>query len=463
MAKTNAERQKLYRTNLAKDKVKAEEMKKKVRFRNNTIRKNLDAKSLENLRRRQKDASKKYREKLKSKCLNNHPSSTYTSRQTLGKAVQRTLRALPKDAQKRNHVVHHIAQLFDIVPKAIDTHKREQRSLSIDIKNSVVNFYNRDDISYQMPGKRDFIVVDDDTGQRITLQKRILLFSIREAYELFLVENQNQNLSLSVTSFNEVRPVNVLVQSSMPHRNCLCSYHENVNLLLKSLSKHINGVNLNSLQAFSSILVCDEENEECMFSRCSLCSNNFNLKIRKNVINPNKQIQWYQWTTKNGFSRKEEFNGSILQCLATLEEQSQSFLCHVFIKRQQSAYFERLKLNLDNETICMQVDFSENFHIDVQDAIQSSFYSKDSVSLFTCYIWHLNGGYSRVYVSDDLSHDKYYVGAALEHLFGDLKGKFQHLKRVHVFSDGAAQQFKRRYLFRNLCRLSEKFKVATAT
>lgn len=122
-----------------------------------------------------------------------------------------------------------------------------------------------------------------------------------------------------------------------------------------------------------------------------------------------------------------------------------------------------MKLNLDNETICIQVDFSENFHIDVQDAIQSSFYSKDSVSLFTCYIWYLNGGYSRVYVSDDLSHDKYYIDAALDHLFGDLRDKFQHLKRVHIFSDGAAQQFKQRFLFRNLCRLSEKFKVVTAT
>ena len=60
--------------------------------------------------------------------------------------------------------------------------------------------------------------------------------------------------------------------------------------------------------------------------------------------------------------------------------------------------------------------------------MQSSFYSKDSVSLFTCYIWHQNGDYSRIYVFDDLSHDKYYVGAAVDHLFGDLKSNFQHLK-----------------------------------
>ncbi len=165
-----------------------------------------------------------------------------------------------------------------------------------------------------------------------------------------------------------------------------------MNLLLQPLSNHVSCLDLNSLQTFSSTLVCSEENEECMFSNCSLCSNNFDLEIQRNIIDPNKQIQWYQWTMKHGFSKKEEFSGSVLECVQILKEKVESFLSHVYIKRQQSAYFERLKLNLDNETICIQVDFSENFHIDVQDAIQSSFYSKNSISLFTCYIWYLNGG-----------------------------------------------------------------------
>jgi CRISPR/Cas system-associated exonuclease Cas4 (RecB family) len=211
MAKTNAERQKLYRVNLSKDTLKAEETKKKARLRDNTRRKNLDAKSLEKLRLRQKNASKNYRDKLKGKRLNNNQSSTYKSRQTLGKAVQRTLKSLPKNPHRRHHVVHHIAQLLDVIPKSIDKHKREQRSISIESKKSVTQFYNRDDISYQMPGKRDCITVDDDNGQRITLQKRILLFSIREAYQLFLAENKHANVRLSATSFRELRPIYVLV------------------------------------------------------------------------------------------------------------------------------------------------------------------------------------------------------------------------------------------------------------
>ncbi|CAF1573778.1 unnamed protein product [Adineta ricciae] len=459
MTKTNAERQKLYRINLSKDKSKLELVKAKARRRDNARRKNLDARSLENLRLRQKNASKRYREKLKSKGLTNSRSSTYQSRQTLGKAVQRTLKALPKDPNKRHHVVHHIAQLFDVIPKSTATAKREQRSLSIETKRAVEQFYNRDDISYQMPGKRDCVTFNDDNGQRVTVQKRILLCSIRETYQLFLAENKDPNISLSTTSFTELRPIHVLLQSSLCHRSCLCSYHENVNLLLKSLSKHVKSTDLNSIQTFLSAPVCNEQNEDCMFSRCSSCSNNFDLKVYQNIIDPNKQIQWSQWTSQNGFPTKEEFTGSVKRCATVLKEQIGTFLAHVFIKRQQSAFFENLKSNLDDQTICIQVDFSENFHIDVQDAIQSSFYSKDSVSLFTCYIWHSNGGQSYVCVADELSHDKYHVNAALEHIFQKLKSQFSNLKEVHVFSDGATQQFKQRFLFRNLCRLSAKFKI----
>ena len=336
---------------------------------------------------------------------NKHESLTYKNRQALGKAVQRTIRSLPKDPNKRNHVIHHIAQLFDVMPKSIDKHKLEQRSLPVELKKAVIQFYNRDDISYQTPDKRDYIIVEDDDGQRITLQKRILLCSIRETYQLFLTDKQYANVSLSLTAFRELRPMNVLVQSYMSHRRCLCSYHENVNLLLKSLSKYINSLDLSSLQAFSSALVCDEANEDCMFRHCSLCSNNFDSKIQKNIIDPNKRIHWYQRTFKHGFSKKEEFNGSVNKCVTVLREKVESFLTHVFIKRQQSTFFENLKSNLNDETICIQVDFSENFRIDVQDAIQSSYYSKNFVSLFTCYIWHLNGGRSCVYASDDLSHE----------------------------------------------------------
>ncbi|CAF4060912.1 unnamed protein product, partial [Rotaria sp. Silwood1] len=70
MAKSNAERQKIYRANLANDKLKFEHMKQKSRMRDNARRKSLTGDALNQLRIRQKFASKKYRDGLKLKRLN---------------------------------------------------------------------------------------------------------------------------------------------------------------------------------------------------------------------------------------------------------------------------------------------------------------------------------------------------------------------------------------------------------
>ena len=181
------------------------DVKRKTRIRDKRRRKNLDPKSLEQLRIRQKESSKRYREKLKSKLLTDKDISTYKCRQTFGKAVQRVLRSLPKDSRKRNHVVLHVAQVANVISKLTKKHKREQRSLSMELKKAVIQFHNRDDVSYQMPGKRDCVVVEDDDGKYSTLQKRILLFSIGETLQLFLSEKKGPDETLSLTSFGELR------------------------------------------------------------------------------------------------------------------------------------------------------------------------------------------------------------------------------------------------------------------
>ena len=420
MAKSNAERQKLYRANLSKDRVKFDKSKQKSRERDNARRKHLQGDSLEQFRARQKRAAKKYRDGLKLKRLNDKESSTYKTRQSFGKAVKRVEHALPKDTNKRVVIVRHLAESLDIVPKVTNKHERQQRQLSATLKEAIVEFYGRDDISYQMPVKRDYISVKDDDGEKLTLQKRILLNTVRETYELFLSDNNITHSSLSLNSFGNLRPLNVLLNSHMSHCSCVCSYHENINLLL---------------------------------------NDNFNIKIRNNVVDPTKQIQWSQWVSSNGYMNKQEFHDTIEKCLITLKKQLPSFFIHVFIKRKQSAHFEALKLESNDESIIIQVDYSENFKIDIRDAVQGYFYTSSVVSLFTCYVWHSNGGFSLVFISNNLSHDKYCIGATLDNLFNKLKVKCQYLKEVHMFSDGATQQFNQKFLFRNLCRFAEKFKV----
>jgi hypothetical protein len=59
--------------------------------------------------------------------------------------------------------------------------------LSMKLKKEIAGFYCRDDISYQMPGKRDTIVLRQG-GTKSTHQKWILLYNIREVHQIFLSE-----------------------------------------------------------------------------------------------------------------------------------------------------------------------------------------------------------------------------------------------------------------------------------
>ncbi|CAF4281006.1 unnamed protein product, partial [Rotaria magnacalcarata] len=89
-------------------------MKRKDRIRDNSRRQSLKGALLNQLRARQKQASKKYRGKKKLNNFNANQSS-YKCRQTLGKALKRAVHSLPKDTNKRMMVVQHLAQNLNII------------------------------------------------------------------------------------------------------------------------------------------------------------------------------------------------------------------------------------------------------------------------------------------------------------------------------------------------------------
>ena len=168
---------------------------------------------------------------------------------------------------KKKVLIRHLAESCGLIPKP--THQRIMVQISEKVKNDVQNFYLRDDILYQLPGKRDSIVIREADRSKTIHQKRILLSSLLENYELFIEENSN--ISISRSSFAELRPPFVIPKAALAHRNCLYLYRENICLLLKSLDKHVNGNYWSSLEKFTDSLVCSTENVQCMFGQCELC------------------------------------------------------------------------------------------------------------------------------------------------------------------------------------------------
>lgn len=452
MAMTNAERMKKYREKLKKDKVKYQEMKAKNRIRNNSIRPKLTGASLAQFRNKNKLRQKKFRENKKNN-LNNQPSvknSSFKSRQSFGKALKKVNSSLPQCDKKKKVVIQHLAQSVGLIPKP--THQRSTIQLGDKLKTDIYNFYVRDDISYQLPGKRDTVVAKKDDGSKVTYQKRILLNNLRENYELFMEENKT--ISLSRSSFADLRPPFVVPKAALAHRNCLCLYHENVCLLLKSLDKYVDGNFCDSLDSFTNSLVCDTSNEECMFRRCLLCKDFFTEKIQENILNKDDEAKWSQWLNENGRAIKKEFSGSVTEAVLSLKTKVEHFLFHVYIKREQSKYFEKLKEQVTDEKILLQVDFAENFNMKEQDEIQKAHWNSTPLSIFTAFVWSKNGNFSFALPSLDVTHSKFVVDAALNLILNHIETILPNVKEVHCFSDGAASQFKQRFHFRNLIEIA---------
>lgn len=253
----------------------------------------------------------------------------------------------------------------------------------------------------------------------------------------------------------------------MPRNICMCQYHENIKLICDCLSKKI--LEFPSYSGnFVDHLVCSSGNEECMLGKCNKCSNSLDTLIEETALE--ESAMWYEWervevvvpsaskkssnATKVVRKMKKIFKeGTIGDVVESLQNKIPSFLQHVFIKRQQSSYFQEKLTNLDKEEAVVQVDFAENYACRYQDEIQSAHWHQEQVTLFTVAVWTKGtGGEDNVceshgMVSDEMAHDKKVVAVFMSRVIDNFVTKrHPNVKQVYVFSDGPSSQFKNKYM-----------------
>ena len=120
------------------------------------------------------------------------------------------------------------------------------------------DFYQRDDISRQAPGKRDTVLVRSNEKKQ-TMQKRHLSMNVSEAYALFREEHPEESVGKS--KFASLSPPHVLSLSLM--RNiCTCQQHQNLILILVALHKFDSVFPLYSHE-FPVGITCNGANDIC--------------------------------------------------------------------------------------------------------------------------------------------------------------------------------------------------------
>ena len=175
---------------------------------------------------------KQYRELKKCQIKSNaeevsfsENESPYRSVQAMGKAMSKVRASLPNSPRKRRAVATAMAKEIGI---SVGKARRGAVTTGIDeeTKKKIIEFYQKDDVSWQAPGRKDYIVSRSKDGNGNTIKKHMqckyMLMSLAEAHHLYL--EGNPNFPIGRSKFCDLRPEHIKLFDKMPHNVCVCMY-----------------------------------------------------------------------------------------------------------------------------------------------------------------------------------------------------------------------------------------------
>ena len=150
----------------------------------------------------------------------------------------------------------------------------------------VQNFYECDEVSRMLPGKKYFVSVKQE-GKRVHVQKRLILSILKEVYQLFKEKFPTESIGFS--KFAELHPKHcVLAGASGRHAVSVCTIHQNVKLMMlggkiADLTENEN-MPLKSYDHCLAQIMCYPPQPACYLGTCCSCPGIFGLKERLNSL-----------------------------------------------------------------------------------------------------------------------------------------------------------------------------------
>ena len=134
----------------------------------------------------------------------------------------------------------------------------------------IQQFYENDDVSRLIPGKKDCVSVKQGE-RRVLVQKRLILCNLKEAYRHFKDTFPTEKVGFS--KFAELRPKHcVLAGSSGTHSVCVCTIHQNVKLMMhgaKLFNMKYDDISLETYHhCLAHLIICNPPLPICYMGSC---------------------------------------------------------------------------------------------------------------------------------------------------------------------------------------------------
>lgn len=356
-------------------------------------------------------------------------------------------------------------------------------------KQLVLDFYNDDEYSRIMPGKKDSISVSG-----VHMQKRLLLINLKELYHLFKEKYKHLKLKIGLSTFCALRPKwCVIAGSSGTHNVCVCIYHQNCKLKLKAL-----GIN-EHLKDLLPMFVCDTSSKSCMLGLCVKCPSTediaaklkeklkskmqaqhlveeqgeleeteeiediFEEEINTEELFLDDTIKYKEWTKTDGSDLVSK-ECKVRELIDLLARAIKKLIPHHFVSVDQAAFLKKYKEEMSQNQAVILMDFSMNYSCLIQDASQSYHWSKKGVTVHPIVIYYKDANNdlkndNLCFISEDVTHDVSMVKLMQEKTMAYIKEKLPQVTEVMYMTDGCAGQYKNCFSFLNLCKHFEWYGI----
>ena len=142
-------------------------------------------------------------------------------------------------------------------------------------EDSLLEMLERPDMTYTNPGRKDNIYIGKIDGERCYVQKRYLLWNLRDALEILNGQEESFKVKfgepLTFTKFYQFikKKKQFIFQRDIPYTSCLCEICENTTLMAKAIGKEKKAIqqhhmilpkNTPAIPAIQIVLVTNIEN-----------------------------------------------------------------------------------------------------------------------------------------------------------------------------------------------------------
>ena len=246
-----------------------------------------------------------------------------------------------------------------------------REGLDKETKICVAEFYEGD-VSRMCPGKKDCVNIRNKEGSKEKVQKRLLFANISEIFANFKAEFSS--LKIGFSTFALLRPKWCMPVGVAGSNNvCVCTYHQNVKLMLNTVNTSLNYKNVLKL------CVCSTENSDCMLDHYDLC---LEQTVVRNFLKEQLLLNYMiddlikckQWVSTDRNNLEEHFDDFLDKLTSMFFE----LIEHHFSAKKQSGFLRVKKASLKFDEAVLILDFADF----VSKAITGTMLRQQSISLF---------------------------------------------------------------------------------